>query len=173
MTKFSGVLAIDPGIKATGWAIFDDGKLKACGVARATKSLNQVDSMREILDEVSVQWEEYMGFSYSPTLLVAERPQVYQQAMLKGDPNDLIPLAMIDGAIWERFKPQGVSFPLPREWKGQVPKQVMANRILDGLSKREFEIVKDSLERVPSSLRHNSYDAIGLGQWALKRFNNE
>lgn len=173
MTKFSGILAIDPGVKATGWAIFERGQLKACGVARANKSLNQVESIREVVERVAIEWEEYMGFSYRPKLLVAERPQVYRQAQLKGDPNDLIPLAIIDGVIWERFKPEGVSFPLPREWKGQVPKSVMANRILESLNKRELETVKELLERTPSSLRHNGYDAIGLGQWALKRFNNE
>lgn len=167
MTKKFTILAIDPGLQACGWAIFENSKLAACGLARPVKSMQPIEMMKEIIDQVTLAWEQNVGHSAHPDILVAERPQIYQVG--KGDPNDLIPLAILDGAVWQATEARGVMYPLPREWKGQVPKDVMNKRTLDKLSEKEYSVVKENLSRMPKSLHHNAIDAIGLGQWAIGR----
>ena len=48
----------------------------------------------------------------------------------------------------------------PAEWKGQVPKKIMNERVLSKLSAQERAIVKDN---------HNAIDAVGLGLHVLGR----
>lgn len=167
--KHDGLLSVDPSIRACGIAIFDRKKLVYVNVLRPSAVINAAEGIRDVMDLAQDAWEKTMGASFSPETLVVELPQIYQQAQLKGDPNDLVPLAIMLGRLWERFKPKNMLMPLPKEWKGQVPKEVMNNRTLASLSKREVEIFSDDLLRVPGGLRHNGMDAIGIGLWALKR----
>ena len=168
-TKYEGILAIDPGISATGWAIMIDKRLEACGLLRAD-DLNMVESIQKLCYDLNLVWEKHMSGTKPPEYMVIEKPQVYQQRLSKGDPNDLIPLAIIGGAAWITMKPKHVSFPLPRQWKGQVPKKVLFERVFKDLSKREENILKEDSELVPANLRHNVYDAVCLGKWAVERF---
>lgn len=169
MEKFNGILSVDPGVKATGIAIFEHKKLVHCDVVRPFVVLNQLKNLADIVENVAKQWEHHMGGLIHPEVLIVERPQIYQQAMLKGDPNDLIPLAVLAGMLWERFKPQNVILPLPKEWKGQVPKNIHIKKTIANLSKQEKDLMVDALLRVPEYLRHNGYDAIGLGRWYITR----
>lgn len=93
--------------------------------------------------------------------VVIERPQVYVAAKLKGDPNDLISIAGVVGAIGTLYWQDGskiVTY-LPREWKGTVPKAVTELRVDKRLSDDE----KKRVEWPAKSLSHNVYDAIALG----------
>ena len=167
--RYEGILAIDPGVNATGWTIMRDCRLQACGLLRA-KGLNVVESMKKMCYDLPIVWEEHMSGTRPPELMVIETPQIYQQRLSKGDPNDLMPLGIIGGALWATMNPLGVSFPLPREWKGQVPKDVLIQRVVKELTKQEQTIMQTDVERIPSHLRHNVYDAVCLGKWALQRF---
>ena len=98
-------LAIDPGID-TGTATFaKDGSLLACSVGSPPRCSG---------------------------LVVIEKPQVYPSRFSKGNPNDLITLAIQVGRYVERFEAQGakVSLTLPHEWKGTIPKDIHHRRIL-------------------------------------------
>ena len=57
----------------------------------------------------------------------------------------------------------------PAEWKGQVTKEISASRTLRKLSDEELQIVTGGILKVPASLRHNVYDAIGIGLSYLER----
>lgn len=55
-------------------------------------------------------------------------------------------------------------FALPREWKGQLSKEVMKNRIKPiYCGKAKWQFSEDEWEE----LNHNVCDAIGIGRWAI------
>jgi len=99
--------------------------------------------------------------------LVIEIPQVYRVGKSKGDPNDLIKVAVQAGQWIERAKLYGASVyrHLPQEWKGQVPKNVHHERILAALSPAESA----RIPKLPKADAHNMLDAIGLGLFHLGR----
>lgn len=99
------------------------------------------------------------------SFLVCEIPQVYARDRSKGDPNDLIDLAGVVGACTQEALTVEWS-PVPRDWKGQIPKHVTQARVLDALGAEELAAID---ETIPASLLHNVYDAIHLGLVYLRR----
>lgn len=97
--------------------------------------------------------------------LVVELPQVYVAVRSKGDPNDLIALAAVVGGLCEAFRGARQRIYLPREWKGQAPKEVIAERALKRLTPDEAARVTCRRK----SLLHNVLDATALGLVALGR----
>jgi hypothetical protein len=147
-------LAIDPGID-TGWAVLNaTGKLVACGK------------------------DQFPCLSIRAAII--ERPQVYAPGKSKGNPNDLITLAIRVGRYQERLQQAGVHCPdtnlfLPTTWKGQVPKEIHHARVDAALSEDERRIAYASA-KVPGSrgYSHDVWDAIGLARWGwnTRRFAN-
>lgn len=136
-------LAIDPG-KDTGWALFSSEKsLLTCGVGRPPYERGRF------------------------TLI--ERPQIYSAKHMKGDPNDIITLAINVGEHKARSEDVGavVQMVLPQEWKGQVPKEIHGRRILAACTEQDMRVVTTASAMLPGSKVHNMIDAIGLGQWAF------
>jgi hypothetical protein len=140
------MLAIDPGggvrRERQGWALFESGWLLQCG--------NGIPSVPSV------------------NYLVVEKPQVYRQAKQKGDPNDLIDLAVLVGQAIERYTcsdPARHRVYLPAQWKGQVPKDIHHRRIMGTIDVQRDQI--RWLYQVPESYRHNVLDAVGLGLFLL------
>ena len=137
-------LAIDPG-KDLGWATWDGtGRMLACGLGE-------------------VRW---VGIG----LALIERPQVYRAAQSKGDPNDLITLAIQVGELTRELKNGGakVEHVLPREWKGTIDPDVMSRRIVRDVPIADVATVTAGLRNVPTKKQHNVIDAIGLGLWGFR-----
>lgn len=141
----SSLLAIDPG-ECTGWAFFDNYKLRACGVDPGTTP---------------------DGLSY--TDIVAEKPQVYPRSPVP--PNDLITLAVSLGRYVERWKKSAhaIHYVAPRQWKGTINPDILCARVFDSLSEPEKTIVAKAGKGIAPGKRHNMLDAIGLGAWYLQR----
>jgi hypothetical protein len=144
------LLAIDPGLH-TGWALFVKKAagldLVACGTGEPPSSAQPYPL-----------WE-----------CVIECPQVYPQQAVP--PNDLITLAFQAGRYAEAArvaKTRFVRTVLPHEWKGNLPKNVCAARVLSRLSPEEIGIVEEMSEGIPKSQRHNVLDAIGIGLFAWR-----
>lgn len=139
------LIAIDPG-NTTGWATFDP-----------TTGLLHYAGTTSVQSWLAVDERPY-------STLVIEIPQVYRASQSKGDPNDLIKVAVQAGQWIERFSCTGAAVRrvLPNEWKGQVPKTVHNKRVLACLT-------EDEKTRILPSLDHNMVDAIGLGLFHLKR----
>jgi hypothetical protein len=137
------IVAIDPG-KRSGFAMFHDGELVCAGYA----------TDGELLGVPPLP-------TTKPALAVIELPVVYQRTG-KGDPNDLIDLAVLVGDLRGFYRRCGVDVALvrPRTWKGTVPKAIHGERVLAVLSTEERAILKGT--------DHNMIDAIGLGLWQLK-----
>lgn len=150
------VLAVDPGVSCCGWAAFDcETELVACDLARGEPA--------EMVDELS-----RFAAGHTPSVVVIELPQVYLQRRWKGDPNDLIRLAVVVGRIRQALsfvvEPELVR---PHAWKGSRPKRI-CHALTRSLLSTEERLVLDGCG-VPVSLKHNVVDAVGIGLWRCGR----
>jgi len=139
------VIAFDPGA-ITGWATFRGPELLGAGIIRDVG-------------------EVHLG---GATLVLIEKPLIYALDS-KGDPNNLITLAIRAGELGGWAKTQGipVRYVYPRTWKGTVPKAIGNKRTLAKLSDRE----KERLPEMAKSNAHNMLDAVGIGLWWLEKGN--
>jgi len=156
------IISIDPGLEKVAFAVWDDaGKLRSAGLViyRHGPGKERVEKWRNIAEATALT----TGLSMGDNRLVAEIPQVYQDK--KTDPNDLIDLAGIVGALAGKLSGTVEWSPLPREWKGQIPKEITQKRVLKRLAADEMERIQWPIK----SLAHNVYDAIHLGLVYLER----
>jgi hypothetical protein len=138
-------LAVDPGVD-TGWAYLDPrGKLNACGLGDP---------------------KPHPAYG-SPIAVLIECPQIYPSRNSKGNPNDLIKVAVQVGMYKERFQSLGsvVNLALPHEWKGTIPKEKHHVRIFADLDPNEKEVLARAGQGIAPSKRHNIIDAVGLAKW--------
>jgi hypothetical protein len=154
----SRLVAIDPGKAGLGWASFTNEKLCSAGLIVCDNLVKTTEALVEM-----------MGRTYPhPSTVVIEVPQVYQQRLQKGDPNDLIDVAVIAGiaaGVAAQFvEPQPVR---PHKWKGNRPK-ALDNAYTLSLLSAEEKLVVDSCGALKSKL-HNVIDAVGIGLWKLGR----
>jgi hypothetical protein len=164
------ILAIDPGIRGTGAALFDGQELVAADYVVGSPTGNGADAWLEILRTTHDFVKQYCyDRDTRVTETVVECPQVYTASHSKGDPNDLIPLAAIDGAVcgayWALHRSKATSY-LPAQWKGQTPKAVHHNRIKALLTEQEKARCVFPRE---TSLHHNVWDAVALGMFHVGR----
>jgi hypothetical protein len=162
------LLAVDPGLNATGWARFERGTLVACGLLTASHTETVANRARRMHSGLAG-----VVAHASPLLLLVEKPQVYPQRKQRGDPNDLIALAVVAGALLTSMPNTDVALISPRQWKGTIPKErkltdyLVHTRILKVLCAGERRVYDYALAQHPESLRHNIADAVGIGLWAL------
>lgn len=137
------MICVDPGVNACGVARFTSGRLNwARYVPEA--------ALRGLL-------------SYREDHLVIEMPRIYRgSGQQKGDLNDLLDLAAVVGYCESFFSATERVY--PAQWKGQVPKKIMTQRILSKLAPGELA----AIERVGAK-DHNTIDAIGIGLWHAGR----
>ncbi len=134
---------MDPGA-STGWALYENGVLAECGACvPGARTWTHIDAC------------------------VAEKPQVYPRDNV--DPNNLITLAVSLGIVLGPLVLAGVPvvYVLPRDWKGQLPKDVHAKRIVARLKPAELEVYRAAYAPLDAKARTDLTDAVGLGQWAL------
>jgi len=151
------LLAIDPGFaekSGTGFAWFVEDTLVRVGCVGTPPG-----DLRARAHAIGLAFQAEME---NAERIVIELPRIYPLARQKGDQNDLVDLAYLAGAL----DSVGVAGALvhPRTWKGQVPKEIMGQRILAALRPEERAL----MEKV-SAGRHNAIDAAGLGLWAIGR----
>ena len=153
--KIDRLTAIDPGA-ASGFAQFAEHKLFAASTFSG--------------EEFPEIWHR----GYAQTL-VLEVPRIYP-GNSKGDPNDIVKLAMRAGEIRGYYARAAAPFVFevfPRTWKGNVPKEIHHGRVLAALDEQERGVLAPHARRVtktnPHGLDHNMLDAVGLGLWFLKR----
>lgn len=145
----SSLLAIDPGV-SSGCAVFRHGALE-----RAWNGEPESAPGEGWFDRV-----------------VIECPQVYRGGLQKGDPNDLIKLAVRVGRYVERLTPHAgvVELVLPAHWKGQIKKPTHHARMRRKLSETEGALLDRTLAAVTTAKsREDVSDAVALGLWKLGR----
>lgn len=145
-------LAIDPGVD-TGWAYFRwNSDFLRCGLGDPRK----------------------LTFDHADPVecVIIECPQVYSARLSKGDPNDLIKLAVRVGRYAEYFEhvhKAKLVLVLPAEWKGQLPKEVTEVRARESLCETERARVGVCMRDIAKSKQHNVWDAISLGRTAFEK----
>ncbi len=133
------LLTIDPGAH-TGWALFRGTSLQACGLTTPAK------------------WSNMPG---PPCDVLIEEPTLYRHG--KARPADVMALQLKVGQLKGWLESVGCKVELvqPRTWKHSVPKPIHHARISKALT--------DAERRLAEGARGDTWDAIGLGLWKLKR----
>jgi len=152
------LVSIDPG-HDTGWASWDSARLVGCGLCH-------VKDYPELPFRAGLPIDD----------LIVEVPQDYSSNR-QVDPNDLISLGYKVGAIVGVFtayhhlmsRTFTCARVFPREWKGQLPKNICHDRHLPKLDAREKRVLQTALAEVPNGKRHDVKDAVCLGLWRIKR----
>lgn len=166
------LLCIDPGFakkSGCGYAYFRDGDMERLGVVQTEPSMPIRERARMIWlamwagGDQPGQHVPYNLEGCRVDRIVVELPRIYPFSKQKGDPNDIVDLAYLAGAL-DQMGPEGVAIH-PRSWKGNVPKDVMGRRILGKLKPDELALV----EKITGERRHNAIDAAGLGLHDLGR----
>jgi len=160
------VLAVDPGKNLAGVALFKDGILSAATLIRAKEPYLVAEGVYEFFTEEAVADP---GMSMDVDRLVTEGQQIYQRS--QADPNDMLPLAQVVGGVHALLLAKDRFIPMPREWKGTLPKEVFSQRILSRLTTEELGVL-DAVQ-APKSLMHNVVDGVGLGLWVLGRMDKK
>ena len=166
------LVAVDPGIRGCGVATFNEGKLvRAAYVKSHAKTGNGPGACRGMANAV----RDWLGPAAGT--LVFEWPRVYASRIRAGqtktDPNDLLALCGVDGALAALYPYATAECYAPSDWKGQIPKPktgdpyIVETRIRSRLDLTETAAAEAGA--VPASLAHNVWDAIGIGLHHLKR----
>lgn len=157
------ILAIDPGA-CTGFALMrpiQDLRRYAISIV-GTEAMATMGDVSETRLGGIMEWS-VRSIRQGRYETVIELPQVYRASRSKGDPNDLIRLAVLVGRLQQLAEVRGseVTLVQPATWKGQVPKDVHHKRLMERLCREELE----KLESLHKTYRHNALDAVGLGLW--------
>lgn len=168
------LVAVDPGLRGCGVALFQGGTL-----LRAAYVKNNGEGRgyaAHVIAGASVQrW--LMSEGDGLDALVVELPRVYPgSAQQKGDLNDLLDVAGVGAAVATALRFDAfagalllASHVFPSDWKGNVPKETMTERIRRSLTDEE----RRAIEKCPASLMHNVLDACGIGLHKLGRLNKK
>lgn len=169
------ILAVDPGVRGCGVALFIDGFLWAAtyvkNPATSGKRLDSSCRMAEATNRFVFVNQPTGGLQH----LVIEVPRSYEAGQQKGPQDDLIDVALVAAAIAGGRPHVPVTTYYPQEWKGSVKAETFLARILERLGpgeKAAIQLVgRTPLERVPhsDSLDHNTLDSIGIGLKFLDR----
>jgi hypothetical protein len=161
--------ALDPGYSssgATGVAVFADDVLRDAGALRGFTGGSACErATRSGLWAASWFRARVVPSTAAETTLLVEWPQIYAASRSPGDPNDLLGLAAVCGAVAAVMNWSNLRAIAPREWKGTAPKDVANQRTLARLSDEE----KLRLPPNAGAALHNAIDAVGLGLWHLGR----
>lgn len=164
------VLAVDPGARGCGCALFQDKRLVRAAYVSNPCEVTADEGRAAAAGAMAAAVASWLG-CYIDALAV-EWPRVYATSIRRGtshaDPNDLLPLAGVDAALAALVAPNTCASYCPSEWKGQVPKDTYALRILDRLDASELAIV-EAVSDSCKSKAHNVVDAVGIGLHHLGR----
>lgn len=165
----SPLLAVDPGIRGSGAALFVGGSLvwcdyvknpcrSGCGAAEAASMASWIvgacQGRNGMIAEVAVEW-----------------PRVYVRELRAGskkDPNDLLALCGVTTAVAALLAPARATSYAPSDWKGQMDKAASHFRINARLTPRERDVMA-KMEEAAGALAHNAWDAAGIGMHHLGR----
>ncbi len=166
-------IGIDPGVRECGVAIETSDAWPRYGIGRIVRSAFIVRSSAPTLHERAIHMAHTVTHGRMHELVeisvCVEGQQVYPSERSKGDPNDMIKVAIVAGAMLGALATHAVvvasALPLPRQWKGNTPKAIHHERLA-----RDFpHWVEPVAADTPKSLQHHVWDAVGLLEWHKER----
>lgn len=98
-----------------------------------------------------------------------ELPRIYPMGKSRARPNDLIKLAATAGRLTAPWPEDKLIWVPPHDWKGQVPQDILEERIWEALSLVERQRLNEVVSLYAKGKRHNILDAVGIGLYVLKR----
>lgn len=153
---------VDPGLRGCGVAEFKGGELYRAAYIRNPVTSGRGYDAHSQLGGAVIDW-----ISACSERVIIEHPIVYPSSNNIGDPNDLLDVVAVGAAVAAGFNAGYIETVFPREWKGQVPKDVMTERISRAITAEE----RPRIEKCQASLMHNVLDAVGIGLHKLNRLN--
>lgn len=134
-------LAVDPGVKKAGYAIFEDGELTEAGTVRGRTAF---DTAAEIARRAG-----------SPDVVYIEKMKKY--AGRGSTHKDLTRVETMAKALTQTLRNRGakVKRVYPGDWKGQLPKDVCERRLWAELTEHERDMFLDE--------GHDAIDAAAIG----------
>lgn len=148
-------------------AYYCDKVLQGATLYRSKKQI-LAHRIRDLWDQATTDILAISQYPDEDPTVYVEIPQVYPGSALEhGKTEDLLMLAT-SGGPGLMLSPYS-NMVRPRQWKGQLPKEVCGRRIVSTLSPEELETVAESMAEVAPSLQHNVWDAIGIGLWGCGR----
>lgn len=171
------ILTIDPALGTTGGtglAWWEEGELLGACVIRPERVPDKAERCRRLVAAavatlhsygplVRVDLDAYAKRFAPPALTIYEWPQIYVGS--PNDPNDLLGLVGVGAAIASAVGSKQARCILPREWKGSLDGDAMAERIESRLTEKE----RARIEPCAPSMRHNVLDSIGIGLFYFGR----
>lgn len=170
------LLALDPSVNSAGVALFRRGKLAA---GRCIKRRDGGATDGERWMRMALEIFSWLGTVHAyPVVYAFERPQIYDPTKSLGDPNDLIGLSGVAGFLGgmltlscvARQVCLEVASPLPSEWVGQLPKERTGDPWASPRGARIASRISSDERMKLTKPNHDVLDAVGIGLWALGRF---
>ncbi len=177
------LLAIDPGLRACGCALFVDDMLSSAALVKNTETKLRGPQAHASMAVEVADWL-FARDKTSGHTLVLEYPRVYPNHSNKRseDPNDLLELAGVDGALASQIGHWGkIRHYFPSDWKGQVPANACARQVLKKLRADELIQIeklepflvnlasREAVDKPVTHSAHNTLDAVGIGLHHLGR----
>ncbi len=142
------IVGIDPGLSATGIALIRQGKVELFTVRTRGKDI--AERILHIADFARCLCSVRLD------MLVIEHMQIYTQRKSKGDPNDLVNVALVEGAILASIPAEVYRLPKPAEWKGGIDKKIHHPR----LKKHVYDL--------QGRVSEHAWDAFGLALYGVE-----
>lgn len=158
-------LAVDPGTRACGVALFQNDALVAAGLVKNPVAKGDDAFALAAMATAVAAWASMQGVGWSET--VVERMQSYSAQHQKGDQNDLISLSLLAGMMRPTW------LVLPSQWKGQVPKPKTKKETYIVEARVRARLLPSELAVIPENTgpAWDVIDAIGIGLYHCHRFN--
>jgi Holliday junction resolvasome RuvABC endonuclease subunit len=165
--SWTRVLAIDPGLGGTGWALWTS-EPQAHPVWTPVNigviyGKAKDDTLAARCEEIAVQLNRHqLETSWMfPTAVLVELPQhMASAAGIAAQSGGIYKLTFLAGYLARALYPADVFVVNPGEWKGQLPKSVTQHRI-------ERVLGKPLCKRL--NIKTHAWDAVGIGLWAMGR----
>jgi len=153
------VIAIDPKLAGSGYAVARGTKLVHVGLARVPRA------MRDLEGRIEHQARLIAHAAQQPSgpTVIGEFPVVYPGDRNVADPNDLVQLAGLVCGVANRLRPGRLLLPKPREWKGTISKDVHHARLVKAHPRAEALIRATGYTGVDAV--GDMWDAVGLLVW--------
>jgi hypothetical protein len=159
------LVALDPGLRLCGVALFTDGVLTAAALVR-----NPVKTVRgpAAWFGMGTAVKEWLAPKTDRVdMFVCELMQVYKHTR---NPADLIELAGVDGACAVSVNALDFGCYQPRQWKPPHLRELRdKTKHNEWTWSKMTDLEKAAVEPCAPSLKHNVMDAIGIGFFYLKR----
>lgn len=159
------MIAIDCGLRGCGVAQFKADTLIRAAYVKNTAKTERGPATWVKMAQAVFAWACPASFEEE---LVIE----YQRLRFgreKGDPNNMMELQGVVGAITGVMFDWNVVGLFPEQWKGSVKKEIMTGRIIQRLSLEELNMLEVRKKAKNLIYDHNMVDAVGIGLHHLGR----